>query len=196
LLTQLRRTFQPLFTRIARALLRAGFTPNLLTVLSVPLAATAAFTYTLPWTLSYYPLLTAILILLAGLCDALDGALARVSGKVTPLGGFVDSLTDRIVELLLFLGIILGGKADPVPTLLALALSLLVSYARCRGEASGISMEGVGVGERAERILLLAVATLGYYLTPNALTIGCWLIAILAAITVAQRIAHVIRHSP
>ncbi|MGD0477391.1 MAG: CDP-alcohol phosphatidyltransferase family protein [Nitrososphaerales archaeon] len=104
-----------------------------------------------------------ILILAAGWFDIVDGAVARVTGKVSKQGAFLDSTLDRVAEVAIFLGILAGGLAPPMLVLSALSLSFLVSYTRAKGDALGIRLSGVGIGERSERLLILAVASIAGY---------------------------------
>ena len=82
-----------------------------------------------------------------------------------------------------FLGILLGGFADPYLVFLAMALSLLVSYSRSRAESLGIKLQGIGIGERAER--LLAVAIIGMI---GFMEIAMIVVIIIAAVTFVQRV--------
>ncbi|MGD0013026.1 MAG: hypothetical protein ABSD56_01170, partial [Bryobacteraceae bacterium] len=76
-------------------------------------------------------------------------------------GAFLDSTLDRVAEVAIFLGILAGGLAPPMLVLSALSLSFLVSYTRAKGDALGIRLSGVGIGERSERLLILAIASIG-----------------------------------
>jgi len=136
----------------------------------------------------------AVFLLISGFLDALDGVLARLFGEVTVFGGFFDSLLDRYADAFVFLGIILGWLlTSPVWVFwgfAALVGSLLVSYSRARAEAAGIKMESVGIAERAERIIILAVATLLNIVWADALRWGMLLLAVLANLTVLQRAVY------
>ncbi len=146
-------------------------------------------------------LFAVLLLLLSGFVDALDGAVARVQGKVTPFGGVFDSICDRYSDAIVIFGVILGGWCSPFWGILALIGSLLVSYSRARAEAAGVSQLGVGIAERPERLIILMVMTIFQYLTslgfiPAPLSFfeitlwleyGIILIAVLAHITVVQR---------
>ncbi len=135
-------------------------------------------------------LLAAALLLLSGYCDALDGVVARQFHQATAFGGFVDSVLDRYADAAVITGIILGGFVNTIVGILALVGSLLVSYARARAEAAGTKMESIGIAERAERIIILAAATFATFAWSIALDIGLIIIAILAHLTVVQRILY------
>ena len=148
--------------------------------------------------------LGAALLLLSGVFDMLDGRVARATGGTTRFGAFYDSTLDRIGESALFLGIAVfflrGGLGTEwrtpgvVIAVVALAGSLLVSYARARAE--GLDLEcKVGIAQRAERILGLGAPTLFFGAGPDGLLLLVLvsLLALVAAITVVQRILHVYR---
>ena len=131
-------------------------------------------------------------MLFAGLFDALDGADARESGRMSAFGAFLDSTLDRLSESAIFAGVIFfyAASARPFEALLtgvAMAFSLGTSYARARAEGLGIPCE-VGLLERAGRVVILSVFSLAGFLTA-----GIALVAAGALITTAQRILHVRR---
>jgi len=101
-----------------------------------------------------------VLVLVAGWFDLVDGAVARATGRTSKRGAFLDSTLDRVAEVALFAGILLGGYSTPLYVLLALSASLLVSYTRAKGDALGVPLSGVGIGERSERLLVLAVLSI------------------------------------
>lgn len=136
------------------------------------------------------PIVAPILLLISGFCDALDGALARIYGETTLFGGFLDSLLDRYADAFVLCGIILGGLCHPFWGLTALTGSLLVSYVRARAEAKGVEMEAVGVAERAERLLILVIASFLSIVWLEALSWGVIVLAVLANLTVLQRVIH------
>ncbi|MBI5709954.1 MAG: CDP-alcohol phosphatidyltransferase family protein [Candidatus Eisenbacteria bacterium] len=101
------------------------------------------------------------LVLLGGAADIFDGRVARARGLVSRAGAFLDSTLDRFAETFTFAGLALYHRDAPwrvLATALALGGSLLVSYTRARGEGLGIECRG-GVMQRAERLVLLAVAS-------------------------------------
>jgi archaetidylinositol phosphate synthase len=135
-----------------------------------------------------HPVAAGLLVVLAGFFDVLDGAVARATGKTSPRGAFLDSTLDRVSEVIIFLGILVGGYISPLVVLLALSFSLLVSYTRAKGDALGVSLAGVGVGERSERLVVLIVSSL-----LSIVGLGVLLIALLALITFVQRTVTVSR---
>lgn len=101
-----------------------------------------------------------VLVLVAGWFDIVDGAVARVTGRASKRGAFLDSTLDRVAEVALFGGVMVGGYSPPILVLLALSFSLLVSYTRAKGDALGVPLSGVGIGERSERLLILAITSI------------------------------------
>lgn len=161
--------------------------PDTLTVLGWTLSLVAATLFGLGYIRS-----AGALMLLGGLFDALDGAVARESDRSSAFGAFLDSTLDRISEAAVFVGIIFYYASSGLPggALLAgvaMSFSLLTSYARARAEGLGIECQ-VGLLERAGRVVILSgSAMLG------VLTAGLWLVAAGALVTTAQRILHVRR---
>ena len=167
-----------------------GLTPNQVSAIGIAFAALSAFAY---WKWQLHPLipiLAPLLLLASGFCDALDGVLARLYGETTTFGGFLDSLLDRYADAIIFCGIILGGLCDAFWGLAALIGSLLVSYTRARAEAEGVKMETVGIAERAERLVILAIASFLSIAWLQALSWGVIVLAILTNLTVLQRVIH------
>ncbi len=133
-----------------------------------------------------------IVLIVASLCDSLDGSLARKTGKASIFGAFFDSNADRISEFAYFaaLAFYFAGRGSGVMiffTLAALAGSFLTSYSRARAEGLGLECS-VGILERPERIVLLAVGLLFGGRTLAAVMI---LLAILSIYTFIQRVLHV-----
>jgi archaetidylinositol phosphate synthase len=134
------------------------------------------------------PFLGGLMLAISGFFDILDGAVARATGKTSQLGAFLDSTLDRVAEVLVYLGIIIGGYTNPSLVLVALSFSLLVSYTRAKGDALGVSLAGIGVGERSERLVVLIVASL-----LGVVWLGVLIVALLALITFVQRTVAVSR---
>ena len=187
MLTKIKQRAQSWLTSEAALLHRLGLTPNHVSILGIILALLSAVTYW-QWNLHPFLLILAPLLMLAsGLLDALDGAIARLYGEATTFGGFFDSLLDRYADAVILCGIMLGGLTQTVWGLAALMGSLMVSYARARAEAAGVKMESVGLAERAERIVILALASFLSYVWLDALDWGVLVLAILTNLTVVQR---------
>jgi len=195
MLTKLKKRVQATLTTEAKAAHKIGLTPNKLSATGIVLAFLSALAYTAWQTNTLYLLLATVLLLLSGFCDALDGILARLYHETTAFGGFLDSLLDRYADAAVYAAIIISGLCDPPWGLAALIGSLLVSYSRARAEATGIKMESIGLVERAERILILATAsvTAAFWQPETAMNAGIILLAILSNLTVLQRSLHVYR---
>jgi archaetidylinositol phosphate synthase len=195
LLTKLKQRAQLWFTSEAKMLHKLGLTPNQVSILGIAFAVLSAVAYW-QWKLNPLLLLLAPLLMLAsGLLDALDGALARLYGEATKFGGFFDSLLDRYADAVILCGIILGELTEVSWGLAALIGSLLVSYVRARAEAAGVKMESVGLAERAERLVLLALASFLSFVWLDALGWGVLVLAVLTNLTVIQRVIHFRRAS-
>jgi CDP-diacylglycerol--glycerol-3-phosphate 3-phosphatidyltransferase len=136
-----------------------------------------------------------VFLLLAGVCDVLDGDLARRLNRVSRFGAFIDSTLDRVSEFVLFGGVLMYVVRrphdypvyEPVVVLLALMGSVLTSYARARAEGLGIECK-VGIMERPERVGLLA---LGLIAGHRFLMAVMMLLAVTSLFTVVQRVRHV-----
>jgi CDP-diacylglycerol---glycerol-3-phosphate 3-phosphatidyltransferase len=181
--------------RSVTSLARTGITPNVLTATGVSLCLAAAilvpFENRIDTLLVYW--LAAGVFVVGSLLDILDGALARVGGKSTPFGAFIDSTTDRVGEgaMLAAIALVFSRHNHEWAVVVAVAAvvgSFLVSYTRARAEALGLTGD-VGLGSRAERVVLI---TAGLVFAPwGGLP---WAIVTLAAtawLTVVQRILHV-----
>lgn len=193
MLTKLKKRVQELLATEAEAAHKLGLTPNMVSAIGIALAFLSALTYTAWQTHTLYLLLATSLLLLSGFCDALDGALARLHRETTAFGGFLDSLLDRYADAVVYVGIIVSGLCDALWGLAALIGSLLVSYSRARAEAAGIEMESIGLAERAERIIILVVASIiaTFWQPKTAMNTAIILLAILSNLTVLQRSLHV-----
>lgn len=184
MLSKVRERIEPWIESAARPFVVVGVSPNHITIFGLLIGFLAAFLFGIG-----KPRLAGLAILACGFFDIIDGAVARLSSSVTKLGGFLDSVFDRVSDSVIFIGIMFGGLAGPWnhpiwfwPSL-ALIGSLLVSYTRARAEAAGTGKLAVGIAERAERLAILAVGGL-LDLTGYAVVI----IAFLAFITVAHRV--------
>ena len=160
-------------------------TPNQVTLAALGLSLLAALCIGAGWLR-----LGALVLIVAGLGDLVDGMLARATDQTSPFGAFFDSTLDRISEGAVLAAVAYRFASDGRPLLVALVVlallgSLLVSYARARAEALGIDCK-VGLMSRAERLVLLIAGLLLGLLGPVIV-----LLAVLSLYTVGQRMQHV-----
>lgn len=195
MLTKLKQRAQLQLTSIAVSIHNLGLTPTHVSILGLIFAVFSALTY---WQCKLDPfllILAPILMLASGFFDALDGAMARLYGEATKFGGFLDSLFDRYADAVILCGIILGGLTEIYWGLAALLGFLLVSYSRARAEAAGVKMESVGLAERAERLIILALISLLAVIWVDVLNWGILVLAVLTNLTVIQRAIYFHRAS-
>jgi CDP-diacylglycerol--glycerol-3-phosphate 3-phosphatidyltransferase len=169
---------------VARALVRLRVRPNQLSCLGLVGSIVAAGAFAADQRRA-----GALCLALAGTLDILDGALARVSGQVSPFGAFLDSVLDRYSDLLVLAGIVflfarLGRLEALIAALLAVIGTVMVSYTRARAESVGVECR-VGLMERGERMLVLIAGALVDLLVP-----AIWVVALGANATAVHRIAH------
>ena len=195
MLTRLKERIQKLMLTEARVAHAVGLTPNQISLLGVLAALASAYCYLSSQFNDSLLIIAALLLLVSGFLDALDGVLARAFRGTTLLGGFLDSLLDRYSDAIILVSIILGRLiADSqlwgMVGFAAVIGSLLVSYSRARAEAAGIKMETVGLAERAERIIIIAAASFLNLLWADTLRWSVLLLAVLTNLTVMQRAVY------
>ncbi len=188
MLTALKEEFRRRSQFLVSSLHSTGLTPNQVTILGFFLAFLSSVLYYGGRSEIRLIPLGGLVLFFSGLCDALDGALAETYGQTTIFGGILDSTLDRLGEALVISSIMLARLCNLGIGLLALTSSFAVSYIRSRAEMDGIVMSNIGIAERAERILVLVIASFF-----RALDIGIAILAILSTITVFQRLVHVSR---
>jgi CDP-diacylglycerol--glycerol-3-phosphate 3-phosphatidyltransferase len=168
---------------------KAGLSPNALTIIGFLLNAVTA------WVLATGHLfLGGFLVLFSGWFDMLDGALAKLIGKTTRFGALLDSTMDRFSEAVLFLGLLIffADRNDALEIALiyvAIVGSLMVSYVRARAEGLGINAE-VGLLARPERVVLLALGLILSILSPVALVVVLWILAVGTNLTALRRLLY------
>ncbi len=187
MLAKLKKKIQEMLISEAERAHKLRLTPNMLSAAGIVLAFLSALLYAICQNRSLHLLLATVLLLASGFCDALDGVLARIYQQETSFGAFLDSLLDRYADAVIYVSMIIGRLCDVLLGLIALTGSLLVSYSRARAEAAGIKMESIGIAERAERMIILAAASIMTIFWFQALDVGMILIAILSNLTVLQR---------
>jgi phosphatidylglycerophosphate synthase len=179
------------FTPVAAVLLRLKVSPDAVTVIGTLGTSVAA--------LYFYPRgefgVGTLVIGLFVFSDSLDGTMARLAGRPSSWGAFLDSTLDRVADSAIFCGLALwfAGDGDnavmTAVTLAALVGGLLVSYARARAESLEADASA-GIAERTERLVLTLAATglSALFDAPWLLQTALWLVAVLSWVTVVQRI--------
>ncbi len=167
---------------VGRALFRLHLRPNHLTIIGFGVSVLAAAAFA-----TGRIRVAGLLLIVAGLCDFFDGALARVSGQVTAFGAFLDSVIDRYSDLVVMCGIVALFLRTPHARGAAVAMagligSTMVSYTRARAESVGIACT-VGMMERPERLICLIAGAILNLLEP-----ALWILAVFSNLTALQRI--------
>jgi CDP-diacylglycerol--glycerol-3-phosphate 3-phosphatidyltransferase len=181
---------------VARALVRAGVSPDVVTVAGAVGVIIAAAGFAARGQL----LVATVIATFAALTDLLDGAMARARGRESLFGAFLDSTMDRVADGAIFAALAYwladtGEHLAAVAALLCLVTSQLVSYVRARAEGLGLTAK-IGLMERPERLVLIGVGGLlaGFHV-PQGMHVVLWILATLSAITVGQRMVHVYRQT-
>ncbi len=195
-----RATFAGITTPLARFLLRAGLTADIVTMVGTAGAVLAALTLFPTGQLFAGTLIVWFFVHF----DMVDGAMARQSGGGSAFGAVLDATCDRISDGAVFCGLAWWaafGLDNPplvVATLICLVTSQVISYIKARAEASGLRGDG-GYIERPERLIIVLVGAglsgLPVFPLPWALPVAMWLLAVASLITCAQRL-HTVRTSP
>ncbi|WP_024441603.1 MULTISPECIES: phosphatidylinositol phosphate synthase [unclassified Mycobacterium] len=195
-----RATFAGITTPVARVLLRAGLTADIVTMVGTAGAVLAALTLFPTGQLFAGTLIVWFFVHF----DMVDGAMARQSGGGSAFGAVLDATCDRISDGAVFCGLAWWaafGLDNPplvVATLICLVTSQVISYIKARAEASGLRGDG-GYIERPERLIIVLVGAglsgLPVFPLPWALPVAMWLLAVASLITCAQRL-HTVRTSP
>ena len=180
MLNNLRGTLRPALEKVGKGFAATGLSPNFWTVVGLVIALSSAVVYGMG--VEFGLIIGGILLLVSGFFDMVDGQVARVTGKTSKKGEYLDSMFDKISEVAIFLGILVGGYAEPYVVLLAITLSLLVSYARAKSDLINIKLQGIGIGERAERLLVIAIIGIVGFMDYAVV-----IVIIIAGITLIQR---------
>jgi CDP-diacylglycerol---glycerol-3-phosphate 3-phosphatidyltransferase len=177
---------------IIRGLVRRGVGPNAITVAGFTLVAiSCALILAEKWVLAWF------VFTVGSLSDMLDGSVARLSGKATTFGAFLDSTLDRLAEGLVLgsIGIVFardGRHWALAACFAALTASFLVSYTRARAEGLGVDSNRGGLMSRVERLFLIGTG-LFFGWIDHFLEIAIYVLAVLTVLTVIQRVVYVWR---
>jgi archaetidylinositol phosphate synthase len=183
MLNNFRDSLKPHLEKLGNSFASTGLSPNFWTAVGLGFAFLSAISYGLNLQIQFAAIIGGILLLVSGFFDVVDGQVARVTKKVSKKGGFLDSVFDKIAEVAIFLGLLVGNFAEPYLVFLAITLSLLVSYTRSRAESLGVKLQGIGIGERAERLLVIAIIGMAGFMQYAVIVV-----IVIAAITFIQRI--------
>jgi len=197
---------EKLSIKIGIAFSRIGLSPNVWTLLSILPAA-----FGLLFLLYGDILVGALFFMISASMDAIDGAVARVTGQVSDLGAFLDGIVDRYIELLLYLGLLSYLLVYAVPeflmphpywVVLLLFGAFMPTFARAYSDHKGVVTEKEdlrrmgGLLERAERLLLLLAGMVLAAVEPIYLVYILAAVTVLANLTAIQRVAFVICYKP
>ncbi len=193
-----RAAYVKLSTPVAKAAVRVGLTPDMVTIIGTAGAVIAALTM-YPIGQLWWGSFTVCVFVLA---DMLDGAMARVSGGGSRFGAVLDATCDRISDGAIFCGLLwwaafgLHNPSLMVAMLICLVSSQVISYVKARAEASGLRGDG-GLIERPERlaIVLNGAGLSDLFSLPWLLPVAMWVLAVASIVTIGQRV-HSVRCSP
>lgn len=193
-----RETFAKIINPVANALLRAGFTPDTVTIFGTAASVVAALTLFPTGHLFW----GGMAVWLFAMFDMLDGAMARARGGGTRFGAVLDATCDRVADGAVFAGLVWwaafgwGSTSLVVATLICMITSQVISYVKARAEASGLRADG-GLIERPERLIIVLAGAIfsGGFGVQWPLHTAMWMLAIASLVTVAQRM-HAVRTSP
>ncbi len=195
-----RAAYAKLSKPVAKVALRAGFTPDSITILGTAGTVLSALTLFPVGQLWWGAFAVAFFVL----ADMLDGAMARERGGGTRFGAVLDATCDRLGDGAVFGGLLwwaafgLHSTSLVVATLICLVTSQVISYIKARAEASGLSGEG-GIIERPERLVIVLVGAglsgVWFLHVPWLLHVAMWVLAAASLVTVGQRL-HAVRTSP
>ena len=185
MLNRLRGRLAPYMNRMGGAFAATGLSANFWTAAGLATAFAAAVSY--GGATPYPYVVGGVLLLVSGFFDMVDGQVARITKSASARGSFLDSVFDKIAEVAIFVGLAVGGLVSAELALIAVGASLLVSYTRAKADALGVEIRGVGIGERAERLLIISIVGM----IPGMMPWAVLAVAVLAGITVAQRIRFI-----
>jgi CDP-diacylglycerol--glycerol-3-phosphate 3-phosphatidyltransferase len=191
MLNRFRDVFARVFSPVARFLLRLGVSPDTVTVVGTLGVCVGA--------LVFFPrgqLLAGVLVITAFVfSDTVDGHMARISGRSSKWGAFLDSTLDRFGDAAIFGGLAMyyvgPGDSDNLAALAmyCLVMGSITSYARARAESLGMEAKG-GIAERADRLVAILVMTglSAIFDVPILIPLTLGVLAVASTVTVVQRI--------
>jgi len=196
LLNKYRKLLHPILEKVGILFSSTGLSPNTLSLIGFIITIISSIIFGIN-SLHLDPTINfsaigSLFLLAGGFFDVIDGSVAKITKRTSRKGSFLDSTLDKISETIIFLGIAIGEFANPILCLIAVSSSLLVSYTRSRAETLGIDLSGIGFGERAERILILAI--MGLLPFSHSLEYGVIIVIGISIITIIQRINKTLKN--
>lgn len=186
MLGKLRKRYEQFMGPIGRRLGSLGFSPNTLTITGTVLSCLAGFFF-----YAREPLLGAITIVVTGVIDMLDGAVARATNRVTRFGGVLDHVLDRYAEFAIIVGMLLGGHLNPLWAIYVIFGMVMASYVRAKAESiGGLKSCSVGIMERQEKLILLVIGSILVLWFEEALNITAIIVGTLSHVTAVQRLMY------
>jgi len=184
---------------LAAVAMAAGASPNLISILSMIFALAGGGLYYLSASDSSLLYLAALLVLLNAVFDAVDGALARMTGQAEAKGDFLDHVIDRYADMAILAGIVFAGYVSEAVGIFAVMGILLTSYLGTQAQALRLGRLYGGIMGRADRLVLILIATVANALFPRdlaGLSILGWAVVLITAashLTALQRIVLIWR---
>lgn len=186
MLGKFREKYEKAMLPIGQFLGRLNFSPNMLSILSLLASAVSGWFF-----YSQNLVLGALFIIITGVVDMLDGAVARATGKTTRFGAVMDHVLDRYAEYLIIMGIVLSNYVNWVLGVFTLVGMLLASFTRAKAESvGGLKSCTVGVAERQEKLIILIVGSFLSIYYFNTLSYAVVLVGVLSHFTVIQRLEY------
>ena len=193
----LRPLASKLLEPMAKTTANAGISPNAISILSLFFAALSGLMYYYSKSDPTIVLLAGLLVALNSFLDAMDGLMARYLGTASPRGDFLDHVIDRYSDVFIICGIFFGGYVQWQIGVVAIVGVLLTSYLGTQAQALHLGRYYGGIIGRADRLVLIMLASLVYFIYPYQVlglsSLG-WMILVIAIgshITALQRIAHI-----
>ncbi len=186
LLGRFREKYEEAMLPIGQFLGKLRFSPNIISIFSLFASALSCWFF-----YSKTLVLGALFIVLTGIIDMFDGAVARATGKTTKFGAVMDHVLDRYAEYLIIMGIVLGDYVDWALGVFALVGMILASFTRAKAESiGGLKSCTVGIAERQEKLIILIIGSLFSIYYVDALSYAVVLVGILSHFTVIQRLQY------
>jgi len=191
LLGRIRAKYQALMRPVGKGLGKSGITPNALTTISLVVAIGAGTAYALK-----FPVLGAVGLVVSGVVDMLDGAVARATKSANRFGTVYDHVLDRYVEFFVLAGIGMGGFSDWIWVLFCLFGMVMASFTRAKAESvGGLKQCTVGIAERQEKLIILLIGSFLQPFVTGALMVAVIVVGVLSHITVVQRLHYTFKET-